>query len=149
MEHGEREPASGFEVNRIVVYKPIYIYCNTHPEVTAELVDAFRQCDINEHSDNPDLSVDTLQRKPTDKDLCTIALNIGPEYLPLALQLGLVKTELYHIEEDNRGSCVRRNIAMLFRWRENREDSATFEELRNACIRINVNPGNILKNIEA
>ncbi|XP_053397486.1 uncharacterized protein LOC123551960 isoform X2 [Mercenaria mercenaria] len=27
MEHGEPEP--GFEVNRIVVYKPTYIYCNT------------------------------------------------------------------------------------------------------------------------
>ncbi|XP_053397501.1 uncharacterized protein LOC123551957 isoform X2 [Mercenaria mercenaria] len=148
MEHDETEPASGFEVNRIVVFKPTYIYCNTHPEVTTKFVDACTQYDIKEPSGNPNLSVDTLQRSPSDKDIGTIALNIGPEWHSLGLQLGLSEVELYQIREDNRENCVQRNSAMLFRWRRNKENCATFEELCNACIRINANPDNILKNIE-
>ncbi|XP_053391589.1 uncharacterized protein LOC128554337 [Mercenaria mercenaria] len=134
---------------RIVVYN---IYYNTrHNEVTAKLLDACTQCDVNdvnESSDNPNLSVDTLQRRPSDKEIGTIALSIGPEWHQLGLQLGLLETELYHIKEDHRGNSVQRNSAMLFKWRGNRENSATFEELRNACIRAKVNPGDIFKNIE-
>ncbi|NXC91372.1 CRADD protein, partial [Cercotrichas coryphoeus] len=81
-------------------------------------------------------------RRLTDKDLMQIAQKLGKEWQEVGiLHLGLERSRLEQIQEENPGNPVLWNFEMLREWRRRERQEATVSRLRSCLEQARLDPG--------
>ncbi|XP_032939043.1 uncharacterized protein LOC117008999 [Catharus ustulatus] len=81
-------------------------------------------------------------RRLTEKDLMQIAQRLGKEWQEVGiLHLGLERSRLEQIQEENPGNPVLWNFEMLREWRRRERQEATVSQLRSCLEHARLDPG--------